>query len=204
MGLCSGGGFAADFEIDFAQLLERAVHAHLHGADRGVEQAGDFLVFEILEAREDEHFAVVVRQAGERGAEEREVVGVGGARVGRGVGVGMLVQVGRIGGGGRGGVFAEMIGGDLAGEMVDLGGEFALVAVGVAVFEDAIEDDLHEVFADGRLVGQAREETVERPVVALEKFAEPGDVTRAHGQHEFVVVGFHGGGDISLGGRGGN
>ena len=147
--------------------------ADLDGADGAVEQPGDLLVLEVLEAREDEDLALLERQAGEGLAESDQVLGRRGLLGGRGSASGSRCQVGRVGGDRGGGVLAEMVGGDLAGEVVDPGGEPALVAVGVPVFEDAVEDDLHEILADRRLVGQAHEETVEAPVMALEEFAEP-------------------------------
>jgi len=195
---------AAELEIDLAQFLERAVHADLHGADGGVEQAGDLAVFDVLQAGEDEHLAVLERHAGEGGAEEFEVVGRGGVVIGRGAFVGVGVEIGGIGGRGGAGVFAEVVGGDLAGEVVEPGGELALVAVGVAVFEDPVEDDLHEVLAEGGLVGHPHEEGVEPLLVALEQLAEPGDLAGADRDHDFVVGGFHRGGDASHDGDGGN
>jgi hypothetical protein len=54
----SGGRFAAELEIDFAQVLERPVNADLHGADGEIEQPGDLLVLEVLEPREDEQFTL--------------------------------------------------------------------------------------------------------------------------------------------------
>ena len=116
----------------------------------------------------------------------------------RGVLVGLVVEVGRIRGGGGAGVLAEVVSHDLAGEVVDPGGKLALVAVGMAVFQDAVENDLHQVLADGRLVGQAHKKPVERAVVAFEEFTELPDFPGAHGNHEFMVVlGVHGGGQAS-------
>src|SRR5882757_3127682 len=74
----SGRLFLSDFEIDFAEFLEGAVGADLHGTDRAVEQLGDFLVLEMLEARQHQDLAVLERQAGEGGAEQHDVLGGGG------------------------------------------------------------------------------------------------------------------------------
>jgi hypothetical protein len=85
-----------------------------------------------------------------------------------------------------------VVGGNLAGKMVDPGGELALVAVGVPVFQDAVENELHEILAGGALAGESHEETIERPVIALEQVAQPLDLAGAHGEHEFVIGGIRG------------
>ncbi len=179
--------------------------ADLDGANGAVEEAGNFLVVEMLEAGEHEHLALFERQAGEGGAQQDEILGRGRLVGGRQVGGGVMMEIGRIGGRRRGGVLPEVIGGHFARDVVDPGGELALVAVGVPVFEDAVEDNLHEVLAHGRLVGQAHEETEERPVIALEQFAEPPDLSGAHGNHEFVIGEIcHSCGEASGDGPGGN
>ncbi len=83
-----------------------------------------------------------------------------------------------------------MIGGDLAGEVVDPGREFPLVAIGVAIFEDAKEHELHEVLARGAMTGEAHEKTVERLVMTLEEVAQPVDLAGADGEHQFVISSF--------------
>lgn len=69
------------------------------------------------------------------------------------------------------------------------GGEFALVAVGVPVFEDALEDDLDDVFGGINGAGEPGEETEERTVVPLEKIAEAGELAGAYLEHQVVVAG---------------
>jgi hypothetical protein len=125
--------FLAQLKEPFAQGAEGAVEADLHRADAAVEQAGDLGVREVLEAVEDEHFAVIGREGGEGFAHQREVVGGLGAGAGVGAFVGDVRQI--LGGEAlrQALAAAEVIGGDGAGEVVDPGGELALVAVGVAV-----------------------------------------------------------------------
>ena len=84
--------------------------ADLHGADGTIHQPRDFLVLETLQPGENEHLAVFQGQAGEGGAEEREIVGIRGALGGVGRGIGVVLQVGRIGGRGSVGVLAVEIG----------------------------------------------------------------------------------------------
>ena len=153
----SGGRFPAEFEIDVAQILEGAMYAYFYGADGDVEEAGDFLVFEALETREHQQFALGGIQGGERGVKPGGVVGRDGAVGGVWRLVGHGVEIVRISGDGRGAIAAEMVGGDLAGEVVDPGGELALVAVGVPVFQDPVEHELHEILAGGALAGQPHE-----------------------------------------------
>jgi hypothetical protein len=54
--------------VPVAQRTEGAVHADLHGADGGVEEAGDLLVRQSLEAGEHEDFALFVGKGGEGAA----------------------------------------------------------------------------------------------------------------------------------------
>ena len=183
----SGSGFAAKLEVDIAQVLERAMNADLHGADGDIEQPGNVLVFEVLEPSEHEDFALGGIQCGQCGVQTLGVVGDHRAvrRMRRLVRQGLqLIGVGIAG---RGAVPAEMVSGDLAGEMINPGGEPAFVAVRVPVFENPVEHELDEVFARGAVIGVAHEETVERPMVPLEEFAEPVNLAGAHGDHKFVV-----------------
>jgi cephalosporin-C deacetylase len=195
----------SDFEINLAQFLERAVGADLDGSDRAIEEAGDFLVFEMLQAGEHQDLALFQGQAGEGEAQMHHLLGGGRLFGRRGFVIRLVMQVGRISGGGGGGVLAEVIGGHLARQVVDPRGEFTFVAVGVPVFENAVEDNLHQVLAGGRLVGQAHEKPVQAPVVALEEFTKLPDFSGTHGDHEFMVGGgFHDGGEANRGGSGVN
>ena len=107
--------------------------------------------------------------------------------------VGHGVKIVRVGGDGRGAAAAEMVGSDLAGDVVDPGGEPALVTVGVPVFENAVEHELDEILAGGAVARVPHEKAVERAVVAFKELAELVDLARAHGDHEFVVSeGVHG------------
>ena len=103
--------------------------------------------------------------------------------------VGHGLEAVRVGGRGGGVAAAEMVGRDLAGEVVDPGGELALVTVGVAVFQDAVENQLHEVFAGAAVAGEADKKAVERPLMTLKQLAELVDFAGAHGDHEIVVGG---------------
>ena len=130
----SGGRFAAELEIDFAQVLERPVNADLHGADGEIEQPGDLLVLEVLEPREDEQFTLFGVQRGQCCVKALGIVGGNSPirRMRRLVRHGL--QVIGIGVAGSGIGPAEVVSGDLAGEMVVPCGEPALVAVRVPVF----------------------------------------------------------------------
>ena len=174
--------------------------ADFGGADGAFEDGGDLGEGEFLEAGEEEDFAVVVVEVGEGGAEERVVVTIDGVFGGvRGV-VGVVVEIGGIGGAGGAVTFSEVIGGAVAGEAIHPGGETAVVAVGVAVFQHALEDGLRDVFGGGAVAGVFDEETKERAVVALEEFAERIEFAVADGEHERVIggrgcEGVHGGGE---------
>jgi len=56
------------------------------------------------------------------------------------------------------------------------------------------------------VAGQAHEEAIERPVMALEEVAQPVDLAGAHGEHQFVIGSFRGfhdshGGEVFSGWR---
>src|SRR4051812_32459893 len=70
-----GGFLLPDFKINLAQLLERAVGADFYRPDGTVHELGDFLVFQVLEAGQHEHFAMFQRQAGQGGAEQHYILG---------------------------------------------------------------------------------------------------------------------------------
>jgi hypothetical protein len=61
-------------EVDVAQFAEGAVRPDFRGADGAFEDAGDFGKREFLEAREQEDFAIIVVQTGERGMQQRVIV----------------------------------------------------------------------------------------------------------------------------------
>lgn len=190
----SGGLLFLQAEINGAELLEGAVGADLGGADGALEDAGDFGERELLETGEEKDLAILAVEAGERGVKERVIVAAG--RVVRGVRriVGVFEEVDGIGGV-RGGVgLAEMIGGATAGEVIHPGAEAAVVAVGVAVFQHPLENDLRDVFGRGAVAGKLVEEAEERTVVTLEKLAERIEVAVADGEHQVVVGSLIGGG----------
>lgn len=197
-------------KIKVAQGAQGAVRANFRGPDGAFEDAGDLGEREVLKAAEEEDFAVVAGEAAEGGVEEGVVVAGGGVFAGVGRVVGMRVKRGGIGGGGPMGGLAKMVGGAAAGELIEPGGERALVAVGVPVFEDALKDRLREVFRGGALAGEMAKKTEEPAVVALEELAEGIEVAGADGEHEGVIGsgggGVHGeaGGSVSRGRAGGN
>lgn len=174
-------------EINGAELLQGAVGANLGGADGAFEDAGDFREGEFLKAAEEENFAVALVEAGEGGVDQRVVVADDGGVTGVGAVVGVVLEIDGIGGI-RGGVgLPEVVGGAAAGEVIHPGGEVPLVAVGVAVFEHAFEDDLGDVLGGGPLAGKLDEKTEERAVVALEEFAKGVEFAVADGEHQGVV-----------------
>ncbi len=168
--------------------------ADFGGTDGAFEDAGDLGEGEFLETREQEHLASIAVEAVERGTEEGVVVAGGGAFAGVGSLVGVVLEIGGIVGGGCGGGFAEVIGGAAAGELIHPGGEAAFVAVGVAVFQHALEDDLRDILGGGAVTGEFHEETEERALVALEEFAERVEFAGADGEHQRVVGARFGGG----------
>jgi len=186
------------------------VGADLGGADGALEDGSDFGEREFLEAGQEEDFAVVAIEAVEREVKERMFVAGGGVVAGVGAVVGAFGEVLWIGGDGGGGGFAEVVGGAAAGEVIHPGGEASVVAIGVAVFQHALEDGLRDVFGGGALAGEFDEEAEELAVVAFEEDAERVEFAVAHGEHEIVIgEGFGGGGHGGAGllgfnhGRGG-
>jgi cyclase len=182
--------------------------ADLGGSHRALEDAGDLGKRQLLEAGEQEHFAIVVREAGEGVLQERLIVASGGPLAGVRLVVGVLLQIGGIDGV-RGGVAAaEMIRGAAPGQMVHPGGEAAIVAIGVAVLEHPLKDDLGDILGRGAIAGELCEKAEQRAVVALEEFAERIEFAIADGEHERMVgalVGseVHGSGRPFNHGRGG-
>ncbi len=169
--------------------------ADFGGADGAFEDGGDFGEGEFLEAGEEEDLAGVAVEAVEGEVEEGVFVAGDGVIAGVGAVVGTIGEVLRIGGDGGGGGFAEVIGGAAAGEVIHPGGEAAVVAVGVAVFQHALEDDLGDVLGGGALTGEFDEKTEERAVVAFEEDAEGVEFAVTDGEHEVVIgEGFGGGG----------
>lgn len=177
--------------------------AHFGGTDGAFENAGDFCEGEFLEAAEEENFTVVAIEAREGGVEEGVIVAGGGGFTGVGTVVGVVLEIDRIGGVRRGVGLAEMVRGAAAGEVIHPRGEAALVAVGVAVFEHALEDDLRDIFGGGAVASEFYEEAEERTMMAFKEFAERVQLAATHGEHEFVIgsrsEGVHGGDEVVCG-----
>jgi hypothetical protein len=176
------------------------VSADLRGADGAFEDAGNLGEGEFLETGEEQDFAILAVEAGESGVQKSVVVAGGGTLSGVGRVVGVVLEIDGVGGV-RGGVgLAEVVRGAAAGEVVHPGGEAAVVAVGVAVLEHALEDNLRDVLGGGTVPGQLDQKPEEGPVMAFEEFAERVEFAVADGKHEGVIGALFGGG---VHGRGG-
>ena len=176
-----------ELEIGITELAEGAMRADFGGADGAFEDAGDFREGEFLESREQEHFAVIVIQAGEGHVEQFVIIAGGGVlRRVRGI-VGMLVQGDRIGGPRRGARLAEMIGGTAAREMIHPCGEAPVVAISVPVLQHALKNRLRDVFRRGPVAGELDQKTEQRPVMPFEKLAQRIEFASADGEHQGVV-----------------
>ena len=184
-------------EVNVAQFAQGAMGADLGGAHGAFENAGDLGEREFLEPRQQEHLPVVAIQPRERRVQERMVVMDGGVFSGVGRLVGVFLQVAGIGGVRSRVGFAEVVGGAAARKVIHPGGEAAIVAVGVAVFEHPLKDGLRDVLRRGVVARQLHQKPEERAVVALEQFAERVEFAVADGEHERVISalfgrGFHG------------
>jgi hypothetical protein len=163
------------------------VGADLGGADGALEDAGDFGEGELLEAGEEEDLAILVVEAGEGGVQKSVIVAHGGMLAGEGGLVGVILQVGGIGGV-RGGVAAaEVIRGAAAREVVHPRGEAAVVTIGVTVLQHPLKDDLGDVLGGGAVAGQLDEKAKERAVMAFEEFAERVEIAVADGEHQSMI-----------------
>lgn len=174
-------------EINVAQSAEGAVGADFGGSDGAFENGGDFGEGVALEATEEENLPVIPIEFIQSMTEEFAIIAGGRTDVGEGPIIGVVMKIGGIGGGGGFVGFAEMIGGAASREMIHPRGEFAVVAIGVAVFEHALKDDLSDVFGGGAIPGEFCEEAEKWAVVFLKKFAERIEVALAHGEHQLVV-----------------
>lgn len=168
--------------------------ADFRGADGAFEDAGDFGKREFLETCEQQHLAIVAIEAGEGGVEERVIVADGGVVTGMRPIVGVVLEIGGVGGVGRGVGLAEVVGGAAAREVIHPGREAAFVAVGVAVFQHALKHRLRDVLGSGAVAGEFHEEAEKRAVVAFEEFAERVEFAVADGEHQGMVGAWFGGG----------
>ena len=101
--------------------------------------------------------------------------------------VSVIVEVLRIRGGRGGRGFAEMIRGAAAGEMIHPGGEAAIVAVGMPVLEHPLKNDLGNILSRGAVTDELGKKSEERPVMALEQFAQRIQFPVADREHQFMV-----------------
>lgn len=183
----SSGALLLQTQVDSAELAEGAVGAHFCGAHGTLEDIGDLGEGEFLEAREEEHLAVVALELGEGGMEERVVIARGGAMGGVWRVVRVRVQIERIRGVGSRLALAVVIGGAAPREVVHPSGERPVIAVRVAVLQHALEDDLGDIFACGAVARELHEKAEERAVVALEELSERVELAVTDGQHQGVV-----------------
>ena len=161
--------------------------AHFGCSDGAFENGGDFGERVSFEATQEEDFAIILVEFVQRVIEQRVIIAGRGMGISEGALIRVMVEIGGIGGGGGFVGFAEMIGGATSREVIHPGGEVAFIAVGVAVFEHALEDDLGDIFGGGAIASIFRQKAEERPVVLLKEFSERIKVALAHGEHEFVV-----------------
>lgn len=171
--------------------------ADFGGPDGAFEDAGDLGEGEFLETAEKEDLAIIAIEAGEGGVEKGVIVAGRGGFAGVGSVVGVVLKICRIGGV-RGGVgFAEVVRCAATSEVIHPSGEAAFVAVSMAVFEHALEDDLRDILGGSAMPREFYKETEERAMMAFKEFAERIQLTAAHGEHEFVIgarcEGVHGG-----------
>lgn len=181
-------GFGAlESEEGVAQFAESAVGADLGGPHRAFEDVGDFCERQFLESREEEDFAVVgIEQT--QGCVQQGVV-VAGRRLGGGMRcvVGVVAEIGRVRGERRGLGVAEVIGGATPGQVVHPGRETALVPIGVAVLQHALEDRLGDVLGGGAIPGELHQEPEEWPMMALKKFAQRVEFAVANSPHQGMI-----------------
>jgi hypothetical protein len=177
--------------------VEGAVGADFGGTDGAFEDARDLGEGEFLKTTEEEDFAITALEAGEGGVEKGVIVAGRSGFAGVRTVVGVMLKIHRIGGV-RGCVgFAEVVRCAATGEVIHPSGEAAFVAVGVAVFEHALEDDLGDVLGAGAIAGELHEETEKWTVMTFKEFSERVQLAAAHSEHEFVIgaggEGVHGG-----------
>ena len=101
--------------------------------------------------------------------------------------VSMIVEVLRIRGGRGGRGFAEMIRSAAAGEMIHPGGEASIIAVGMPVLEHPLKNDLGNILRRGAVTDELGKKSEERPVVALEQFAQRIEFPVTDREHQFMV-----------------
>ncbi len=174
-------------EIAVAQLAERAVGPDLGGADRALEDFGDFGEGQLAEAAQEEHLPLPGIEAGERPVKHGPFVARHGLFVSRGAVIRMVLQFRGIGGRRHRRGLAEVIGGRRPGHVVHPRGEPPVVAVGVAVLQHAMEHVLGDVFGGRPVSGQFDQEAEKGAVVAFEQLAERVEIAVADGQHQGVI-----------------
>lgn len=182
----------------------------LGGADRAFEDRRDLSERQFLEATQEQNLPCVAIQSVERAVKQGVIVTGHGTIAGVRLIVGMMLQFAGVGRSRRDIRLAVMVGGTTAREVIHPGGEVAFVAIGVPVFQDALENDLSDVLGGVAIPRDLGQEAEERTVVAFEEFAKRVEFAIADGEHQFMVGlggGYgHGGSSakLSRGGAGGN
>ena len=146
MGLGLRGGIVFERQVNFAELLECAMDADFDGAGFAAEEARDFVVLQFLEAAEDEDFAFIFGKLHQGALEElRFLLAFGG--------VARACWRARLDGERRlGAHFSDLIDARVARDLVHPCAERCAGAIGLAIAQDAEENFLDEVFADGAVL----------------------------------------------------
>ena len=138
----------------FLQFLERPMRAHFYRADAAFEDAGDFLVLQILKAAENQNFAGHQRQCGEGLLQQRDLLGLAQCVIGRQSGAdegfASVYAVGL-----QGGFHSPLAPGIIKGVSADSvhpGGEPVSRLEGMAVFQHAQKDIVDQVLAELNIV----------------------------------------------------
>lgn len=177
---------------------EGVEHAGFDGANGDGEDAGDVGVGEFLADGEDEDLAVFLGKLGEGGLDVHVAVEAGEAAVGGG---GDFAAV-ALGEEAEAGGAAEVVLPGVAGDGVEVGGEFGGGTVAGAGFPEADEGLLGQVFGAGGGT-EAGEEVEEGLLVLGDEGGEGGFVVPADAPHEEEVlagvVGLAVGGEIHWG-----
>src|SRR5262249_17567008 len=139
---------ALELEKDLSQLLQSAMHPGLDGSDLATHELRDLLVLEVLEAAQDQHFPLFFRHAHQRPLEQRCFLRLL-CRIRRQDGRRELRLPARLRA-----APAQLIHPGIARDLVHPGPKRSICPVGLAVFQNAQEHFLHQVFTGRALAGQ--------------------------------------------------
>src|SRR5688572_1900814 len=170
---------------DLSQLFYRAVHARFHRADFHTQEVGDRLVLHVAIAGEHDQLALVLAQQEQRAPQARRLLvelerfGRTGLAVRR---VGRLLQC-SLPDTARLEVVGPYVPRNAEGPDVEAAG----VAERVAVFQDAHEYVLHQVFRRRPVARHPRQIVEQLAVMPFEQRRQPREVAGAHGEHQVLV-----------------